>query len=149
MQSLSLRRAFSQSSLSSTQLSVDMSSEYANSPSFTRGSGGGRARPDHGNRHYFRGGSGRGGSSSATSHSFPPAEPDIMKGLDTSEVIETIPAPPRPSPLDDIPIENVQYISSYNWADKEDPTIVVPGTNVLPSSRFESYHSQPSDSRPN
>ena len=55
----------------------------------------------------------------------------MKKGLDTSEVIETIPAPPQPSPLDDIPIENVEYVASYNWVDTEQPTIVVPGTSVL------------------
>jgi hypothetical protein len=125
-----------------------MSSEYGNFPNFTRGYGGGRARPDYSNRYYFRGGRGRGGGSSAASHGIPP-ETDIKKGLDTSKAIETIPAPPRPSALQDIPIENVQYVASYNWVDTERPTITVPGTSVLPSSRLERYHSQPSDSRHN
>jgi hypothetical protein len=109
-----------------------MSSEHGSYSSFTRGYGGGRGRPDLGNRYYVRGDSrGRGGGSSATPPSFPP-EDDIKKGLDTSKVIETIPAPPRPSPPEDIPIENVQYVASYNWVDSEQPTVVVPGTSVLP-----------------
>jgi hypothetical protein len=60
----------------------------------------------------------------------------MKNGLDTSKVIETILTPPRPSTVEDIPIENVQYVSSYNWVDKEQPTIVVPGAGsslVLPS----------------
>ena len=103
-----------------------MSGDYGNFSSFTRGS----FRPDYGNRHYVRGGRGRGGSS-ATSRATPtnfPSEADIKKGLDTSKVVETIPPPPRPSAVEDVPIENVQYVASYNWVDKEDPTIVVPGT---------------------
>lgn len=125
-----------------------MSSEYGNFSSSTRGYGGGRARPDLGNRYYVRGGGrGRGGGSSPTTLSFP-SEVDMKKGLDTSKVIETIPAPPRPSALEHVPIENVQYVASYNWIDTERPTIVVPGTGVLPSSSFERYHSQPSDSQP-
>ena len=115
-----------------------MSSEYGNFSSSTRGYGGGRARPDHGNRYYIRGGRGRGGGTSATSLNFPP-EADIKRGLDISKVIETIPPPPRPSGLEDVPIENVQYVASYNWVDtaSEQPTIVVPGASVLPSSRLK------------
>ena len=105
-----------------------MSSDFGNFSSFTRGYGGSRARPDYGNRHYVRGGRGRGGGSTATPLNFPP-EADIKKGLDTSKVIETIPQPPRPSALEDLPIENVQYVASYNWVDTEQPTIVVPGTS--------------------
>jgi hypothetical protein len=108
-----------------------MSSEHGNFSSFTRGYGGGRFRPDYGNRHYVRGGRGRGGGSAGAPLGFP-SEADIKKGLDTSKVIETIPPPPRPSALEDVPIENVQYVASYNWVDKEDPTIVVPGT-MIPS----------------
>lgn len=112
-----------------------MSSEYGNFPGFTRGYGGGRARPDYGNRFYFRGGGGRGrgGGSSATSFNIPP-EADIKKGLDMSNVIETIPAPPCPSAVEDIPIENVEYVASYNWVDTDpgQPTIVVPGTVSSP-----------------
>jgi len=113
-----------------------MSSELGNFSSFTRGYGRGRARPDHGNRHHFHGDRGRGSGSSATYPSFPPAEVDIKKGLDTSKVIETVPVPPRPSGVEDLPIENVQYVASYNWVDTEQATIVVPGTCVLPSSRL-------------
>jgi hypothetical protein len=109
-----------------------MSKEYGNFSNFTgpRGYGGGRARPDLGNRHYIHGGRGRGGGSSAASLSFPP-EANMKKGLDTSKAIETIPAPRRPSALEDIPIENVQYVASYNWVDTEQPTIIVPGTSVF------------------
>jgi hypothetical protein len=111
-----------------------MSSEYGgNYSSFNRGYGGGRGRPDLGNRYYIRGGGGRGrgGGSPATSLSFPP-EADIKKDLDTSKAIEPIPSPPHPSTVEDIPIENVQYVSSYNWVDKEQPTIVVPGAGSPP-----------------
>jgi hypothetical protein len=113
---------------------IHMSSEYGgNFSSFNRGYGGGRGRPDLGNRYYIRGGRGRGGGSgsSGTALSFPP-ETDIKKDLDTSKAIETVPSPPRPSAVEDIPIENVQYVSSYNWVDKEQPTIVVPGAGSPP-----------------
>jgi hypothetical protein len=112
-----------------------MSSEHGNFSSFTRGyRGGARFRPDYGNRHYVRGGRGRGDGSAAPPHGFP-SEANLKKGLDTSKVIETILAPPRPSALEDVPIENVQYVASYNWVDKEEPTIVVPGTRI--PSRLE------------
>jgi hypothetical protein len=58
----------------------------------------------------------------------------MKRGLDTSKVIETVPAPPRPSALEDVPIENVQYVASYNWVDTDEPTIVVPGMGALPVS---------------
>ena len=125
-----------------------MSSEHGNYSGFTRGYGGGRARPDLGNRHYIRGGRGIGGGRPAASLNFPP-EADIKKGLDTSEVMETIPTPSHPTGVEDVPIENVQYVASYNWVDTEQPTIVVPGTSVLSSSRLERYHSLPSDFRHN
>lgn len=111
-----------------------MSSKYRKFSSFTRGSGGGRLRPDYQNRHYILGSRGRGGSSSAAPLSFP-SEANIKKGLDKSKVISTIPSPPRPSALEDVPIENVQYVASYNWVDKEEPTIVVPGTSFPHPSR--------------
>ncbi|KAF8490623.1 hypothetical protein F5888DRAFT_1097862 [Russula emetica] len=119
-----------------------MSSEYGTFSSSTRGYGGGRARPDAGNRYYFRGGRGRGGGSPATSLSFPP-EADIKKGLDTSKIIETIPAPPHPSALEDIPIENVQYVASYNWVDTEQPTLVVPGSPAVWTGREVPFSLQP------
>ena len=110
-------------------------SEHGNFSSFKRGYGGGRLKPDHGNRHYVRRGRGRGGSA-ANPLDFP-AEVNIKKGLDTSKVIEMIPAPPHPSAVEDIPVENVQYVASYNWVDKEQPTIVVPGTSFSsPLERF-------------
>lgn len=120
-----------------------MSSERGNFSGYTRGSSRGRVRPDHGNRHYLHGGAGRGSGSSPASFSFPP-EADLKKGLDTSEIIETVPLPPRPSGLEDLPIENVQYVASYNWVDTEQATIVVPGTRVLPLLVLKDVHSQPS-----
>jgi hypothetical protein len=117
-----------------------------NSPSFTRGYGGGRLVPDHGNRHYVvrggweRGGRGRGFGRSPTSASFPP-EADMKKGLDASKVIETIPTPPRPISLEEVPIENVQYVSSYNWVDAEQRTIVAPGTSSPPPILKDIAHS--------
>lgn len=58
----------------------------------------------------------------------------MKKGLDTSKVIETVPVPPHPSAPEVIPIENVQYVTSYNWVDTPQPTIVVPGVpRLLPS----------------
>jgi hypothetical protein len=115
-------------------------------PAYTRGHP--SARPDHGNRYYFRGSRGAkgGGSSTRTTPGFPP-EADIKEGLDTSRIIETIPAPARLSAPEQIPIENTRYLASYNWVDREQPTIVVPGTNISP---LELAHSmimtnQPSD----
>jgi hypothetical protein len=96
----------------------------------TRGYSGGRGRPDRGNRHYIRGGpGGEEEAAAAASLSFPP-EADIKKGLDTSQVIETIPKPPHPSAVEDVPIENVQYVASYNWVDTE-------GQPYDRSSRYE------------
>ena len=119
---------------------ITMSGDFGNFSSFTRGGyGGSRPRPDYGNRHYVRGGRGRGGGSTATPLNFPP-EADIKKGLDTSKVIETIPQPSHPSALEDLPIENVQYVASYNWVDTEQPTIVVPGMSFL--SHLERHHSR-------
>jgi hypothetical protein len=109
-------------------------SRGGNFSSFTpRRRGGGGPRLDGGNRYYVRGGygynsrGGRGGSSTAPDI---PPEANIREGLNVYKVVETIPQPPHPSPLNDIPIENVQYVASYNWVDAEKPTIVVPGTSV-------------------
>jgi hypothetical protein len=104
-----------------------------------RGRGGSGFRPDFGNRYYVRGGGGssfhgaRGGGARVTPLGFPP-EADIKQGLDTSRVIETVPAPARPTAPMSIPIENVKYVASYNWVDKEKPTIVVPGWGLFPSA---------------
>jgi hypothetical protein len=100
---------------------------------FRRGNG--NFRPDAGNRHYVRGGSGfrggaRGGSGARATPVGFASEADIKEGLDTSTIIETIPAPPRLTAPKRIPIENVKYISSYNWINTEDPTIIVPGRGV-------------------
>jgi hypothetical protein len=106
-----------------------MSGEYRNISSFTRGYGasGGHFKLDYCNSHYVRGRRVKG--STTTSLSFPP-DVNIKKGLDMSRIIETIHPPPRPSVLEDIPIENVQYVASYNWVDAEQPTIVVPGASI-------------------
>lgn len=91
-------------------------------------------RPDLGNIHYFqRGGryNFRGGRGGGTADSFPP-ETDVKQGLDTSTILKTIAQPDHPSEPEDIPIENVQYVTSYNWADKAKPTIVAPGTSCFP-----------------
>ena len=103
----------------------------------TRGRGrgrgrGGRLRPDQGNRFYYRGSRGRGGSSAADrpAPNVPP-EPDLRGGLDTTKIIDTIPAPTRHAATD-FPIKNVKYVASYNWVDAEKPTIIVPGA-ALPS----------------
>ena len=117
-----------------------MSGDCRNFSSFTRGYGDGRFKPDYCNRHYIRGRRVKG--SMATPLSFPP-DVNIKKGLDTSKIIETIHRPPRHSALKDIPIENVQYVASYNWVDTEQPTIVVPGA-IFPSP-LERYNSKLSD----
>src|SRR5258708_39697222 len=70
-----------------------------NSPSFTRGYGGGRPLVDHGNRHYVvRGGwegsgRGRGAVRSPTSANFS-HEVNIKLGLVPYNVISTLTAPP-------------------------------------------------------
>ncbi|KAI0292391.1 hypothetical protein BC826DRAFT_439150 [Russula brevipes] len=110
--------------------------------------GGGGPRLDGGNRYYVRGGygynsrGGRGGSSTAPDL---PPEANIREGLNTYKVIETIPQPPRPSLLNDIPIENVQYVASYNWVDAEKPTIVVPGSPAVWTGRSVPFTLQPDD----
>ena len=112
-----------------------MSTTRGNFSSFTRGHAG--PRPDAGNRYYVRGGSNprgtRGGPfNRSTSISSPPGA-DIKEGLDTSKIIETVPLPARLSAPEHIPIENTRYVASYNWAEKEEPTIVVPGTAFPPT----------------
>jgi hypothetical protein len=113
-------------------MAFDQSTRGSSARGFRRGNG--TFRPDLGNRHYVRGGSGfRGGARGAGARATPPGfapEADIKEGLDTSTIIETVPAPSRPTAPNGIPIENVKYISSYNWVDTENPTIVVPGRGV-------------------
>jgi hypothetical protein len=92
----------------------------------TRGRGS-RLTPDYGNIFYFRGSRGRrGGSAARPTHDFP-LEPDLKEGLDTTKIIVTIPAPARRTAPEDFPINNVKYVTSYNWTDAEKATIVVPG----------------------
>src|SRR6266702_7185929 len=95
--------------------------------------GGGRNRPDHANSHYIR--SSRGGRGGATTRPARDTLPEVnvKVGLDTSKIIETIPQPTRASAPEDFPIENVNYVASYNWIDTEKPTIVVPGATHFPS----------------
>jgi len=52
----------------------------------------------------------------------------INKNLDTSKIIKTIAQPASLSAPEHIPIENTRYVASYNWVDREEPTIVVPGS---------------------
>jgi hypothetical protein len=73
------------------------------------------------------------GASSATSPGSPPGA-NIKQGLDTTRIIETIrvPTPPaRPTAAKRVPIENVKYVASYNWVNTENPTIAVPGEDIL------------------
>ncbi|KAI9450773.1 hypothetical protein BJY52DRAFT_1125724 [Lactarius psammicola] len=106
---------------------------------------GGRNRPDHANSHYFRSSpGGRGGATSRSSRDALP-EVNIKEGLDTSEVIETVPQPTRASAPEDFPIENVKYVASYNWVDTEKPTIVVPGSPAIWTGRAVPFTLQPDD----
>ena len=107
-----------------------MPREQPSRPNFTGISHGDRNRPDPGNRHYFHSSRRREGGSNAGS-TFP-TEANIKEGLDTSTTIRTISRTTRPSAPEDFPIENVKYISSYNWIDAEKPTIVVPGAIQSP-----------------
>ncbi|KAI0292832.1 hypothetical protein B0F90DRAFT_1644649 [Multifurca ochricompacta] len=103
-------------------------------------------KPDSGNRHYFRGsrgGQGRGGGPARRFDS--PSETNIKDGLDTSKVIETIFPPARPTPPDDVPIGNVNYVASYNWVNTEKPTIVVPGSPAVWVGRDVPFTLQPDD----
>ncbi|KAI9448926.1 hypothetical protein F5148DRAFT_987853 [Russula earlei] len=72
-----------------------------------------------------------------------PPEADIKEGLDTSNLIETIPQPVRLSAPKDVPIENVRYLASYNWVDTEKPTIVVPGSPGVFTGRDVPFTLQP------
>ncbi|KAH9060204.1 hypothetical protein EDB87DRAFT_1831622 [Lactarius vividus] len=108
----------------------------------TRGRGG-RLRPDNGNRFYLHGSRGRGGSSAARpAHDFPP-EPDLKEGLDTTEIIQKIPAPPRPKAPEHFPIDNVKYVASYNWVEAEKPTMVVPGSPAIWTERAVPFTLEP------
>ncbi|KAI0246424.1 hypothetical protein BJV78DRAFT_152208 [Lactifluus subvellereus] len=127
-----------------------MSHEQPTRGSFPRGGRrGGGFRPDFGNRYYVRGSPNtrgrRGGSGPAAPPSFPPGA-DIKEGLDMSKIIETIPAPARPTaPAAALPIENVKYLASYNWDDTEKPTIVVPGSPPQWTGRALPFTLQPDD----
>lgn len=108
----------------------------------TRGRGG-HLRPDYGNRFYFRGSRGRGGGSAARpAHDLPP-EPDLKEGLDTTKIIGTIPTPTRPVAPENFPIDNVEYVASYNWIEAEKPTIVVPGSPAIWTGRAVPFTLQP------
>lgn len=96
----------------------------------TRGRGG-RLRPDYGNRFYFQGSRGRGRGSANRPAPNSPTEPDLKEGLDTTKVINTIPAPARPAAPKDFPIDNVKYVASYNWIQGEKPTIIAPGAALF------------------
>ena len=103
-----------------------------NRPNFSGSSGPGRNQPDHTNRFYLRSSrGGRGGANARPAQDSLP-EANIKDGLDTTKVIEKIAQPARPSTLEAFPVENVKYVASYNWVDKEKPTIAVPGPTDYP-----------------
>ncbi|KAH9046232.1 hypothetical protein EDB84DRAFT_1435628 [Lactarius hengduanensis] len=105
----------------------------------------GRLRLDYGNRFYFHGSRGRGGGGAARpAHNFPP-EPDLKEGLDTTKVIQTVPAPAHPTVPEYFPIDNVKYVASYNWIDAEKPTMVVPGSPAIWTGRAVPFTLQPDD----
>ncbi|KAH9020498.1 hypothetical protein EDB85DRAFT_2153026 [Lactarius pseudohatsudake] len=108
----------------------------------TRGRGG-RLRPDNGNRFYLHGSRGRGGGFAARpTHNLPP-EPDLKEGLDTTKIIQKIPAPPRPKAPEYFPIDNVKYVASYNWVEAEKPTMVVPGSPAIWTERAVPFTLEP------
>ncbi|KAH8993066.1 hypothetical protein EDB86DRAFT_2930349 [Lactarius hatsudake] len=104
----------------------------------------GRLKLDHGNRFYFHGSQGRGGSAARPAHNFSP-EPDLKEGLDATKVIQTIPAPPHRTAPEYFPIDNVKYVASYNWVDAEKPTMVVPGSPAIWTGRAVPFTLQPDD----
>jgi hypothetical protein len=55
----------------------------------------------------------------------------MKEGLDTTKIVETMSQPTRPTAPEESPIKNVKYVSSYNWIDKEKPTIAVPGATYI------------------
>ncbi|KAH9175674.1 hypothetical protein EDB89DRAFT_1903787 [Lactarius sanguifluus] len=112
--------------------------------SATRG-GGSRNRPDHANSHYFRSSRGGRGGASARPGRDTASEVNIKQGLDTSKIIETIPQPTRASAPEDLPIENVKYVASYNWVDTDKPTIVVPGSPAIWTGHALPFTLQPDD----
>ena len=50
-------------------------------------------------------------------------------GLNTTKIIDTIPAPLHPATPEKFPIENVKYVASYSGIEAENPTIIVPGAS--------------------
>ncbi|KAI0246423.1 hypothetical protein BJV78DRAFT_1356176 [Lactifluus subvellereus] len=60
-----------------------------------------------------------------------------------AKIIETIPAPARPTAPAALPIENVKYLASYNWVDTEKPTIIVPGSPPQWAGRAIPFTLQP------
>jgi len=94
--------------------------------SSTRGRGLG-PKPDSGNRFYNQVSEGRRNRFTPKPAPDSPPGPDIKEGLDTSKIIKTISAPARLAAPEIFPIDNVEYVASYNWIDAENPTMVVPG----------------------
>lgn len=81
----------------------------------------------------------RGGTSTrATILNFIP-KAHINENLDTSKIIKTIHQPASLSAPEHIPIENTRYVASYNWVDREEPTIVVPGMSHPPLARLRHH----------
>ncbi|KAH8993052.1 hypothetical protein EDB86DRAFT_1403817 [Lactarius hatsudake] len=46
---------------------------------------------------------------------------------------------------EDLPIENVKYVASYNWVDTDKPTIVVPGSPAIWTGHAVPFTLQPDD----
>ena len=107
-------------------------------PNFTSSTGG--RRPDFTNSHYFRRGSSRGGRGGSTTRPSQDALPEanMKEDLDTTKVVETMSQPTRPAAPEESPIKNVKYVASYNWIDKEKPTIAVPGATYIFSPSHQS-----------
>ena len=115
-----------------------MSREQSSRPNFGSSTGssgrGGRNKPNNANSRSSHGERrGQRGTTARPAHAALP-KADIKEGLDMARVIKTMAQPTRPSAPEDFPIENVKYITSYNWIDEEKPTIAVPGATHSPPS---------------
>ncbi|KAI0310145.1 hypothetical protein OF83DRAFT_1166709 [Amylostereum chailletii] len=84
---------------------------------------------------YRSSGGYRGGYDSARNYASPtpsydlPPDRDMMAGLNTTRVIETIQKPSSLlAPGTGAEVKNVEYIGSYNWTDAKETTIIVPGS---------------------
>ena len=55
-----------------------------------------------------------------------PADRDILDGLLPSP-IQTVAKPSASADADEIKVDDLKYIGSYNWVESQKPTIIVPG----------------------